>query len=227
MKDETFGIKAIQFYSSLGLKLPGRLNINVLNPYNETEVMACVTSFFSKYFSDKRERFFLVGINPGRFGGGITGISFTDPVALRIYCDIDNSLGAKRELSSEFIYKVIEAYGGAAKFYHDFFITAICPLGFMKGNVNYNYYDDPKLQQAVFPFIKNTWQQQIEIGARKDVLIVFGSGKNKRFIETLNTEIGSFKKIISLDHPRFIMQYRRRRLNEYVDQYLATLNALL
>ena len=113
----------------------------------------------------------MLGINPGRLGGGLTGISFTDPVALRTFCGIENEFGLKRELSSEFIYHVIEAYGGPEKFYHDFFISAICPLGFMKGTVNCNYYDDKKLQEAVTPFIRKTFQQQIAIGARKNVLI--------------------------------------------------------
>ncbi|MFI5135782.1 MAG: uracil-DNA glycosylase family protein, partial [Chitinophagales bacterium] len=143
-------------------------------------------------------------------------------VALREKCGIKNSLGNKRELSSEFIYKVIDAFGGEKKFYKKFFISAICPLGFMKGNLNFNYYDDKKLQKAVTPFIRKTFLQQIEIGGRNDALIVVGAGKNKKFIEQLNVEIGFFKEIISLDHPRFIMQYRRKKLDEYVKKYLIT-----
>lgn len=233
----TFSEKAISFFSHLDLKLPASLHIEVLNPYKNPETNKCVERFFTKYFDDNRKRVFIFGINPGRFGGGLTGISFTDPVALREFCDIENNLGNKRELSSEFIYKVIHAYGSVEKFYKDFFISAICPLGFVKeanrGSVsnrgtistkNYNYYDDKKLQQAVTPFIKKTFQEQIKIGARNDVLLVVGADKNRKFIESLNSELGFFKKIVSLDHPRFIMQYRRKKLDHYIDQYLQALH---
>ena len=220
----SFSEKAISFFSHLNLKLPSSLHTEVLNPYKNPETNQCIEKFFSKYFNDNRKRIFLFGINPGRFGGGLTGISFTDPVALRNFCGIKNNLGNKRELSSEFIYHVIEAYGGVKKFYKDFFISAICPLGFVKGTKNYNYYDDKKLLEAVTPFIRKTFQQQIEIGARDTVLLVVGADKNRKFIESLNNEVGFFKKIVSLDHPRFIMQYRRKKLTHYIDQYLRVLH---
>ena len=219
----SFAGKVIDFYSTLDLKLPKELHIDILNPYQNTAVLNCVNEFFKKYFNDQRKRIYLLGINPGRFGGGITGISFTDPVALREICGIENDLGKKRELSSEFIYRVIDGLGGPEKFYHNFFLSAVCPLGFIKGAVNYNYYDDKRLQEAVLPFIQKTFLEQIKIGAQPDILICIGTGKNKKFIEQLNGESKFFKKIISLEHPRFIMQYRRKRLMEYIDLYIQTL----
>lgn len=181
--------------------------------------------FFTKYFSDNRKRIFIFGINPGRFGGGLTGISFTDPVALREKCGIENSLGGRKELSSEFVYRVIDAFGGPERFYRHFFISAVCPLGFVKGNINYNYYDDSKLLKAVTPFIRKTWRQQFEIGARNDALIVVGAGKNAKFIEQLNSETRLYKRVVSLDHPRFIMQYRRKNIRNYITQYLEAFHA--
>lgn len=223
----TFGKKAISFFSSLDLNLPPSLHTEVLNPYRNPDVMHCAKQFFAKYFSDPRKRIFIFGINPGRFGGGLTGISFTDPVLLREKCGIKNSLGNKKELSSEFIYKVIDALGGPKTFYRHFFISAICPLGFVKGSTNYNYYDDRKLLEAVTPFIKKTWKQQFDIGAKPEALIVVGAGKNASFIEQLNGETGLFKQVIALDHPRFIMQYRRKKLDEYVQNYAETLSRFL
>lgn len=216
----TFAQKTISFYDSLDLQLPASLETEVLNPYKNQEVKNCVAEFYTKYFSDQKKRIFILGINPGRFGSGLTGISFTDPVALREFCGIENNFGNKRELSSEFIYKMIDAYGGVKKFYTDFFISAVCPLGFMKGSKNYNYYDDKKLQEEVLPFIKKTFKQQIEIGANNNALIVIGADKNRKFVETLNEENKYFKKIIALDHPRFIMQYRRKKVDAYIKQYL-------
>lgn len=223
----TFADKAIAFFSSLDLQLPPELNIQVLNPYQSLETQKCVQEFFKKFFNDHLQRTFLFGINPGRLGGGLTGISFTDPVALRNFCGIENDLGNKRELSSEFIYSVIDAFGGPQKFYHHFFLSAICPLGFMRGKVNYNYYDDKLLLESVTPFIRKTLKHQIDIGAKKKTAICIGSGKNRKLLDTFNAENNFFENIISLEHPRFIMQYRRKKLNEYVELYAKTLQHLI
>ena len=106
-------------------------------------------------------------------------------------------------------------------------MSAVCPLGFMKGAVNYNYYDNKQLQEAVSPFITTTFRQQVEIGAKTEVLICIGTNKNYRFLEALNAETGLFKKIIPVEHPRFIMQYRRKKVEEYADQYIAALTEAL
>lgn len=220
-----FSEKVISFYRALRLQLPEHLQTTVLNPYCERNVMDYVQQFFRKYYNNHRTRTFLFGINPGRLGSGATGISFTDPVALRKYCGIENDLGDKRELSSEFIYQVIEAYGGAEKYYKRFFMTAICPLGFLKGLKNYNYYDDQNLLAAVLPFITAKWKEQIRLGAKYKVAICIGSGKNKKMITTLNQAYPYFEKIIFLEHPRFIMQYRRKRMAEYIDAYLEAMES--
>lgn len=224
MTNKTFAEKAVTFFNHLDLTLPPSLQIGVLNPYKNPELRDCTEKFFNKFFNDHRKRIFIMGINPGRFGGGLTGISFTDPVALRKFCGIENNFGNKRELSSEFIYMMIEEYGGVKKFYRDFFMSAVCPLGFKKGSLNYNYYDDTNLLKAVTPFIRNTWNLQIEMGAREDALIVIGTNKNRKFIESLNNEFQFFEKIIPLEHPRFIMQYRRKKLDHYIAQYVSVLH---
>ena len=223
----TFADKAISFFSSLRLQLPAQGEIQILNPYQHPEVKDLVSRFFRKYFEDHRERIFLFGINPGRAGGGLTGISFTDPVALRNSCGIENNLGNHRELSSEFMYKMIDAFGGADKFYHHFFMSAVCPLGFMKEEKNYNYYDDKNLLKEVTPFIKSTFSRQIAIGANRKVLICIGTGKNAAFIQSLNEELHCFDQIIPLAHPRFIMQYRRKQVSAYLQNYVEILHACL
>jgi len=53
----------------------------------------------------------------------------------------------------------------------------------------------------------------------RDVALVLGSGKNRSIFEGLNREFGFFKTVVSLDHPRFIIQYRRARLDEYLRKY--------
>lgn len=116
-KTKSFADKAIKYFTSLSPaeKLPA--GISIINPYKTIPVKTIVKQFFKKFYSDKRERLFVIGINPGRFGGGLTGISFTDPVALREKCRIENDLGTRKELSSIFIYKVIESISNTEKFF--------------------------------------------------------------------------------------------------------------
>lgn len=190
-----------------------------MNPYADDHVRGYLRAFLDAYFADNTKRVLVFGINPGRFGAGVTGVTFTDPVALADECGIENSLPRRRELSSIFIYKLIERYGGARKFYSRFFLTAVCPLGFTRNGKNLNYYDDPALARAMTPFIVETIVRQIAIGGRADRAIVLGIGANLKFLRELNTKHGFFRELIPLEHPRWIMQYRRRKLDEYIEKY--------
>ncbi|MEQ8425836.1 MAG: DUF4918 family protein, partial [Cyclobacteriaceae bacterium] len=174
----------------------------------------------SKYYSDTHPRTFILGINPGRLGAGLTGIPFTDPVKLENDCGIPNSLSKKRELSADFIYQMIDAFGGKEKFYSKFYFGSVSPLGFTRDDKNLNYYDDPKLQHAVFPFILESLGAQIAFGLNRKVAYCLGEGKNFKFLSKLNTKEKYFDNIIPLAHPRFIMQYKRKKVHLYLDDYL-------
>ena len=115
---------------------------------------------------------------------------------------------------------MVDQYGGAKKFYGDYFIGAMSPLGFVKDGKNINYYDNKKLQAAVTPFIIQTIRQQLQMGFATGTCICIGGEKNYKFLKKLNEEHDFFQKIIPLPHPRFIMQYRRKRKQEYVNQWL-------
>jgi hypothetical protein len=190
-----------------------------MNPYTDAKVRGWVRAFLDRHFSDNVKRVLVFGINPGRFGAGITGVTFTDPVALAEECGIENDLARRRELSSIFIYKVIERYGGTREFYRRFFLTAVSPLGFTRNGKNLNYYDEPALERAMTPFITDTIEQQIALGARRDHAIVLGVGENLRFLQRLNERHRFFLKIEALAHPRWIMQYRRRQVETYLAKY--------
>lgn len=190
-----------------------------MNPYVDVSVRKYLRAFTDKYFSDDNDRVLVFGINPGRFGAGITGITFTDPVALADFCGIENTMPRRRELSSIFMYDFITRYGGPAAFYRRFFLTALSPLGFTRGGLNMNYYDDRKLAAAVTPFITSATERQIAAGGRRERAIVLGAGENARFFEKLNEKHRFFRELLPLEHPRFIMQYRRKRLDEYLAKY--------
>ncbi len=219
---DTFGKKAFKFYNSLKFKHKLPAGVAVMNPYEIPATKRYVKLFFEKFFNDRRERILAFGINPGRFGAGITGITFTDPVALEKFCGIANDLPKRREPSTIFIYDFIQRWGGPKKFYRDFYLTAVSPLGFRKDGRNYNFYDDPALPLAAKPFIVKSIEAHFDFGARRDVAIVIGTGKVREFLEKLNSEHKFFKKIYAVEHPRFIMQYRRRKLPYYLKKYRRT-----
>lgn len=195
-----------------------------LNPYRDEESFSYCTRFYKKFFDDFNERFVILGINPGRHGGGITGIPFTDPVKLEQHCGIPNAFQKKPELSADFIYTMIQAFGGPQKFYNRFYFSAISPLGFTKDGKNLNYYDIKALQAAISSFIVDSLRRQLKFPIKTSVCYCLGEGENFKFLSLLNRELNIFEKIIPLAHPRFIMQYRRKKVDEYVDRYLNVLN---
>jgi hypothetical protein len=222
----TFAGKVITFNKSL--RFTGKLppGIRVMNPFRENKNSLTVSSaFYKKYYSDNNRRHIILGINPGRFGAGLTGIPFTDPKRLVEKCGLLYSGTPAHEPSSVFIYNMIDAYGGAEKFYARFYINSICPLGFTIKNslgkeVNYNFYDSKALTDAAHDFIICSIKRQIALGINTDICFCLGSGKNEKVLLRLNETHGFFKKIVALEHPRFIMQYKSKYMQEYIDKYL-------
>ena len=223
MKDAlTFGDRAFQFSTSLTFDIRMPRDVVVMNPYREVKVRAYVRSFLSKFYSDNRERVLVFGINPGRFGSGITGVTFTDPVALEMFCDIPNDLPKKRELSSVFVYEFANHWGGAEKLYRDFYFTAVSPLGFVKNGKNFNFYDDPRFLADIKPFLISSIKAHLDFGSSRKAAIVLGTGKIKKVFENLNNEYQFFERVFAVEHPRFIMQYRRKYIREYLEAYQKT-----
>lgn len=220
-----FSKKILTFLKNLELNIELPSDVEVMNPFKNKDTFNLCNKFYNKFYNDKNPRHLILGINPGRFGGGVTGIPFTDPVRLQNICGIDNDLQKKQELSSVFIYEMINAFGGPQLFYNKFYISAVSPLGFTRHNKNLNYYDDKQLEKDIKTFVIDCIRQQLEFGIYTDVVFCLGEGKNLTYLTRLNEEIGVFKKIISLPHPRFIMQYRMKRKQEYIDRYLCELSA--
>ncbi len=230
----TIAENILTFNDSLDLddsQLPD--GISVMNPFRGkySEAIRDVTSlFYRRFYSDSEPRHMILGINPGRFGAGVTGVPFTDTKRMRDVCGIDISIDPTHEPSSVFVYEVVDAFGGPDRFYRKFYINSVCPLGFTrrneKGNeVNYNFYDDRELQEAVTPFIAACIERQISFCGAVDRCYCMGRGKNFKYLNALNKKTGWFGELVPLDHPRFVVQYRSKRLAEYVTQYADTLAA--
>jgi len=216
----TFSKQILDFYFSLPKETALPNGVETIYPFGNEETKRVMQTFFNKYYADNRPRTYLVGINPGRLGSGITGVGFADAYHLEEYCDIPNSLDKRVEISAAFMFEVIEAYGGVEKFYKDFFFTTVMPLGLLKEGKNYNYYDDMETQNALEPFIQETLLKQISFPQAKPHIICVGQGKNLKYLKAFNDKHHCFESIEVVPHPRWVMQYRRKEKEKYIALYL-------
>ncbi|MCK5248855.1 MAG: DUF4918 family protein, partial [Spirochaetaceae bacterium] len=177
-----------------------------------------------KFFNDGEKRIFLIGINPGRLGAGVTGICLTDPKRLAGDCGIPHELQGGREISSDFVYRMISAFGGPEAFYRRFYITALSPVGYIRDGKNLNYYDVKGMPEQLDSWMADAMALQLEAGADRRVAFSMGKGANFKQLQTFNDRHGFFERVEPLPHPRWVMQYRRKRLEEFIELYVDTLN---
>lgn len=137
--------------------------------------------------------------------------------------DLENFKVSKA--SSKFLYEVMEKYGGREKFYDDFYLTFLCPLGIEREQsnlkrVNANYYENNKLKNSLKSFILQTLKEQIKFNIDTRVCYCIGSGENYKFLQELNAEYNFFEEIKPLEHPRYITQYNNNRKDEFLNKYV-------
>ncbi len=225
---KNFGEQVVGFNRRLHYTGQLPMGFRVINPYRDNpETMDVMRRFYDKFYSDNEKRKFIIGINPSRHGAGVTGVPFTDTKRLESVCGIAMQSAHTHEVSSVFLYDVIAGFGGAKHFYSQFYINSPFPLAIVRqskgGNwLNANYYDEPVLFQAVKPFMIQSLKKQIRFGLDGKEAIVLGK-RNQHYIDQLNTELQLFDRLIPLEHPRFIQQYKSREKQRYIDKYLEAL----
>jgi len=227
MSLETFADKVVEFNKNLHYSGALPTDFHILNPYlNNPETLDVMNRFYQKYYSDRDQRKFIIGINPSRHGAGVTGVPFTDTKRLESICGIKMTSAHTHEISSVFIYDMISSYGGASCFYKDFYINSPFPLAIIRksknGWVNANYYDDPGLFGAVKDFMIESLQKHISLGLDVSEVFVLGK-KNAKFISRLNSEAKLFDTMTVLEHPRYIQQYKSKEKDLYIDKYILAL----
>jgi hypothetical protein len=226
----SFAEKVITFYSGLDFSGDLPAGISIMNPFRENlEALPVISAFYRKYYSDSGPRRIILGINPGRFVAGVTGIPFTDTVRLKEKCGLSIPGIKTHETSSVFIYEMIERYGGCEKFYGDYYVSSVSPLGFTKKRsnnkvVNFNYYDSRELSDAILDFAVESINKQIAFGIDREICFCLGTGKNFSFLLKLNMKHHFFSRIEPLEHPRFIMQYRSKRKDIFIKNYVEKLS---
>ena len=78
----TIGEKVLLFNKNLNLDTRLPKGVVVMNPFKDDYALSLCQKFYTQYYNDSNERHIILGINPGRLGGGLTGIPFTDTVKL-------------------------------------------------------------------------------------------------------------------------------------------------
>lgn len=214
----TFAHNVLNYQFSLQPPFSLPNEVEWIMPYEDVETRRCMTDFYNQYYSDPGPRKFILGINPGRFGAGVTGVPFTDPIRLE-KLGIQNSFKKRQELSSVFVYDMIDACGGPDHFFHEYYITSLSPLGFVRHGKNYNYYDDKALSTVLASYITENIETQIQFGANREAVYCLGQGKNFTYLEALNNTYKWWKKVVPLPHPRWIMQYKLKRKEEFIHLY--------
>ncbi len=223
-----FSDKVIAFYKQNEFTDTLPKGFDVINPFSMNPETAQVSNaFYQKFYHDQCQRKFIIGINPSRHGAGVTGVPFTDTKRLFSECGIEMKSAHTHEISSLFMYDMIQQFGGAKAFFKKYYINSPFPFAIIrKTNIdtwlNANYYDDNQLFEAVKPYMVQCLKTQIQIGLDTDEVFILGK-KNAEFIQKMNREEGLFKKLTVLEHPRFIQQYKSKEKQFYIDKYLQAL----
>lgn len=226
---KSFGDKVINFNKNL--KFSGALpqDFDVMNPFlDNPETLVVMQQFYEKFYHDNRSRKFIIGINPSRHGAGVTGVPFTDTKRLESACGIKMESARTHEVSSVFMYDMIEAFGGAEKFYSEFYINSPFPLAITRHTkngiyLNANYYDDKDLFSNVEDFMVESLKKHFRLGLDTSEVFVLGV-KNAAFLKKINDREKLFGKMTVLEHPRYIQQYKSKEKELYIDKYLIALN---
>ena len=224
---KTFAQKVIEFNQQLDYSGNLPTDYRVINPFqNFPETASVMEQFYHKYYQDHQSRQFIIGINPSRHGAGVTGVPFTDTKRLASECGINMHSARTHEISSVFMYDLIQAYGGTKKFYERFYINSPFPLAIIRAKannqwINANYYDEPRLFEQVKGFMIETLKKHISMGIDTREVFVLGI-KNAKYIHQINQQEKLFDTIHALEHPRYIQQYKFNQRKDYIVKFLQT-----
>ncbi|MGW3387404.1 uracil-DNA glycosylase family protein [Streptomyces cinereoruber] len=228
----TIAQRILQFNEELAettLELPpGFRAVNPFSGPQKERVREVTTAFYNKYYDDDKPRRLVLGSSPARRGTAVTGVPFEDATLLESETGVDIDGYAVSRSSAGFLHDVIRCYGGRSKFYTDFVMSFVCPLGLVRMNakekeVNCNYYENKKLLELLRSFLVDSLERQIAFGTDTSVCYCIGSGENFTFLSKVNEERRFFRKIVPLEHPRFITQYNGDRKGEFAEKYLRAL----
>lgn len=203
----------------------------IVNPFKSSQgdrINEMVSAFYSHYYNDQIPRKMILGSSPARRGTGVTGVPFEDAYHLHELAGFNVEGFSVNRASSDFLQEVITKYGGRDKFYSEFYMGFVFPLGITKQNpkgneVNYNYYESKKIEKLLYPLILESLESQLNLGIDRSICYCIGSGENFKFLMKLNERHSFFEEIVPLEHPRFITQYNSSRKDYFMEKYIKAL----
>lgn len=216
----TFGSRVMEFYKSLERFRWATPEVALLSPIADAERHTAMSAFCEKFYNDDESRVFWLGINPSRVRRSSTGVPYTDGFALGTICGIPNNFNLGRELTADFFYQFIQHYGGPEAFYAKHYAGAAYPLSILRKEKYCNYYDKG-LPEEVIASIPGQIRRQADIGHRR-VLVIIGSGQNATVLKRLNDELSIFSHVLTVEHPRYIMQYKSAALTDFLKKFVET-----
>lgn len=220
-----------EFLSKVKINLPE--GFRLVNPFNGEEkdkIEEITKAFYSKYYNDSKKRHIILGSSPARRGSAVTGVPFENTESLQQETGVNIESFHANKGSSDFLSEVIDRYGGRQKFYTDFYMSFVCPLGIVRQNtkgheVNCNYYESKSLLTALRQFILEALKRQVNFNINTSTCYCIGSGENYKILTEINDKYKLFERIIPLEHPRFIMQYHAKQKEAFLKKYLEKLSA--
>jgi hypothetical protein len=88
----------------------------------------------------------------------------------------------------------------------------------LKDGKNHNYYDSAELFNTLTPHIVEALKKQVSFGAVRKYAVSLGK-KNFDYLNKINDEYRFFEEVRFVEHPRYIMQYKLKAIDLYLDKY--------
>lgn len=213
--------KVIEFYQNFAPPAELPADVELINPYDGADRRAAIEAFYAKFFDDGDVRVHILGINPSRMHPTATGVNYTDGYALNEYCGIENSFAQNRELTSDFFYRVVQAMGGATPFFGRVFPWAMMPVTVTKKGNYANYYGNDVVEDLKGLVEDNVrWTSRLPSTGR---LVILGSGENQKFFDNMQGSPFGYNDVRVVPHPRWVLQYNRSKVDQYIEQYVDAL----
>lgn len=172
-----------------------------------------ISAFWRKYYGDAIPRVMICGINPGRFGAGMTGIPFMDFMSLsRLIPGIDRE---ETEKSASFFFQVVCLFG-VETFFRTFYVSNFSSVGYMKEGGNLNYYDLPPAALAV---VERNFITEIGI-VKPTHIISLGESVQQSVRKLLPASVDCS---LRLPHPSWVATYRANEMDQWALRYLEVL----
>lgn len=181
-----------------------------------------IEKYYDKYVDFDSDKIVLCGLNPGRFGAGLTGVPFIDFKSLsKMLSNIKKDDG---ESSAQFFFELVKKFG-IEKFYKICYVTNISKFGYSKKssakNVNY-----PKLPNSAQDWLFKRFIEEMNL-IKPKVIIPLSDDVAKTLKVLTQAQQLDYKIAPKLNHPAWVMTYKKKDKNLWLQKYYETIMSLI